>query len=240
MKTRRYTIPVLGALLLLVGCGSESGTALPQGNERVGLNPDDFVPRIDHPYWPMSPGSRWVLVDKSDEGVERVEVTVTSETRSIQGIEATVVRDVVTQDGELIEDTFDWYAQDKDGNLWYLGEATKEYENGEVVSTAGSWESGVDGAEGGILLPAEPRVGLTYRQEYYEGEAEDAAEVLSLDERVQVPFGSFDGVLMTKDYTPLEPHLLEHKFYARGVGPVLTLAISGGSAREELVEYSKP
>ena len=238
MTTRRYTIPVVSALLLLAGCGY-NGTTLPQGSEHVELSPDDFVARIDHPYWPMSPGSRWVLVDETGEGLERVEVTVTSETRSIQGIEATVVRDVVTQDGELIEDTFDWYAQDRDGNLWYLGEDTKEYEKGKVVSTAGSWESGVDGAEGGILLPAEPRVGLTYRQEYYEGEAEDAAEVLSIDERVQVPFGSFHGVLMTKDYTPLEPRLLEHKFYARGVGPVLTLAISGSSAREELVEHSE-
>jgi hypothetical protein len=142
-------------------------------------------------------------------------------------------------DGEFVEDTFDWYAQDADGNAWY-GEDTKEFEDGKVATTAGSWEAGVDGAQPGILVPAEPADGMTYRQEYDAGEAEDAVEVLSLDERVEVPFGRFDGVLMTKDFTPLEPDVLEHKFYARGVGLVLALAISGGSDREELVSYTAP
>ena len=162
------------------------------------------------------------------------------ETREIMGIEARVVHDVVTEDGELVEDTFDWYAQDADGNVWYFGEDTKEFEDGKVATTAGSWEAGVDGAQPGILVPAEPEDGMTYRQEYYAGEAEDAAEVLSLDEKVEVPFGSYDGVLMTKEFTPLEPDILEHKFYARGVGVVLALAISGGSDREELVSYTAP
>jgi hypothetical protein len=220
------------AVLLLGGCGSNSAS-LPQGDEPANLEAGDFVERIDNQYWPMAPGSKWVY----REDGQRVEVTVTDRTKEILGIAATVIHDVVAEDGELVEDTYDWYAQDKDGNIWYLGEDTKEYENGKVKSTEGSWEAGVDGAEAGILLPGEPEVGLRYRQEYYEGEAEDAGEILSLDEKAEVPFGSFDAVLMTKDTTPLEPDVLEHKFYAKGVGPVLVLAISGGSGREELLSF---
>jgi hypothetical protein len=169
--------------------------------------------------------------------VQRVDVTVTDRTKTILGIDAVVVHDVVTQDGELVEDTYDWYAQDTSGNVWYLGEATKEFENGEVTTTAGSWEAGVDGAQPGIIVPADPRIGLAYRQEYYAGEAEDQGEILSVDERAEVPFGSFGDLLMTKDTTPLDPEILEHKFYAQGVGPVLVLGLSGGGGREELVSF---
>jgi hypothetical protein len=211
---------------------------LPQGSEPVTLDPADFVATIDNPYWPMSPGARWVFRETDAEGtVLQVEITVTNDTKQILGIAATVVHDVVTEDGEVVEDTLDWYAQDSSGNIWYLGEDTKEYEGGEVVSTAGSWEAGVDGAQPGIVVLARPEVGMAYRQEYYAGEAEDAAKVLSIDERVDVPFGTFEGVLLTKDYTPLDPTLLEYKFYSRGVGPVLVLAVAGGSGREELVTF---
>jgi hypothetical protein len=136
------------------------------------------------------------------------------------------------------EDTYDWYAQDGDGNIWYLGEDTKEFGDGKV-STEGSWEAGVDGAQPGILLPADPAPGLTYRQEYAKGEAEDAAEVLSVTAVAKVPFGVFRNTLQTRDFTPLEPKLLEHKFYARGVGPVLAVTVKGGSGREELVRFEK-
>jgi hypothetical protein len=234
---------VLIAMLILVagGCGGSDGTALPQGSEPVELDPAEFTSEIDNPWMPFAVGAKWVYRETDGEGGEqKVEVTVLDETREIMGIEARVVHDVVSEDGEVVEDTFDWYAQDADGNVWYLGEDTKEFENGKVATTAGSWEAGVDGAQPGILIPAEPEDGLTYRQEYYAGEAEDAAEVLSLDEKAEVPFGLFDGVLMTKDYTPLEPEILEHKLYARGVGMVLALAISGGSDREELVSYTAP
>jgi hypothetical protein len=155
----------------------------------------------------------------------------------VAGIEAVVVHDRVTEGGELVEDTFDWYAQDAEGNLWYLGEDTTEFEGGEPVSTEGSWEAGVDGAQAGIALPGDPTPGLSYRQEYKAGEAEDTGRVLSVDELVEVPFGSFRDVLMTRDSTPLEPDVLEHKFFARDVGPVLALTISGGTEREELVSY---
>jgi hypothetical protein len=213
--------------------------SLPQGGEPVELDPADFTGPIDNPYWPMAVGSKWVYDETDADGAQVVvEVTVTDETKKILGIDAVVVHDIVTEDGEVKEDTFDWYAQDDDGNIWYLGEDTKEYEGGEVVSTEGSWEAGVDGAQPGVIMPADPVVGLVYRQEYLEGEAEDHAEVLSLDEHVEVPFGTFDNVLQTKDYTPLEPGLVEHKFYAQGVGPVLAETVSGGSGREELTEFT--
>ena len=165
-----------------------------------------------------------------------------SKTKKIaNGITARVVHDVVTEDGKPVEVTDDWYAQDTCGNIWYLGEATKEFENGKVVSTEGSFEAGVDGAQPGIVMPAKPRAGMRYRQEYYAGHAEDRAEVLSVREQVEVPFGFFGKgrVVMTRDLNPLEPKVLEYKFYARGVGPVLAVGVSGGSDREELVSYSK-
>jgi ABC-type Fe3+-hydroxamate transport system substrate-binding protein len=233
---------LLGAVLLVsvaTACGSngETATELPQGSEPVELDADHFVEGIDNQYWPMTPGARWVYRETDGEGGEqRVEVTVTDRTKTILGIDATVVRDVVTEDGEVVEDTFDWYAQDKDGNVWYLGEDTKEYENGKVVSTEGSWEAGVDGALAGIIVPGEPDVGQAYRQEYYEGEAEDNGQILSLDATARVPFGSFEGVLKAKDTNALEPGVLEHKYYAKDVGPVLAVNVTGGG-REELLEF---
>ena len=239
MRTSMIVTAVVSGLLLAAGCGGSGGTALPQGSDPVELDPADFTSEIDNPWMPLRAGSRWVYRETDGEGGEqRVEVTVLDETKVVMGIEVRVVHDVVSEDGELIEDTFDWYAQDADGNVWYFGEDTKEFENGKVSTTAGSWEAGVDGAQPGVLVPAAPEVGMTYRQEYYAGEAEDAAAVLSLDEKVQVPYGKFGGVLMTKEYTPLEPDILEHKFYARGVGVVLALAISGSSDREELLEHT--
>jgi hypothetical protein len=236
----RLAIAVLLVLMSVACGGDKSGPAeLPQGNEPVELDPAEFTTEIDSPYWPMRPGSSWLYRERDEEGVTRVEVTVTDRRKVVAGIDAVVVRDVVTKNGEVIEDTFDWYAQDAEGNVWYLGEDTKEFEDGKVVSTGGSWEAGVDGALAGIIVPADPRPGLKYRQEHYEGEAEDRGEVLSVDAKATVPFGSFDGVLQTKDTTPLEPDLVEHKFYARGIGPVLAIAVSNGGGREELVRFRR-
>jgi hypothetical protein len=236
----RRVCGVAVSVLFLTACGGE-GATLPQGSETLELDPADFTVAIDNPYWPMAPGSRWVYREYAAEGTEqRVVVTVTRRTKVIaNGIEARVVRDEVTENGVPVEVTDDWYAQDSEGNVWYLGEATTEYEDGKPVSTAGSFEAGVDGAQAGIVMPAEPEPGLSYRQEYYAGEAEDAATVLSLDERVETPAGAYDGVLMTKDYTPLDPRILEYKLYARGVGPVVVLGVSGGIGREELLEVTR-
>jgi hypothetical protein len=229
----------------VAACGSESaerpGGKLPRGSERVELDPADFSTRIDNRYWPMRPGSRWVYRETEGDGaVLRVVVKVTDRTKRIaNGIEARVVRDIVTEEGKLVEDTFDWYAQDKAGNVWYLGEDTTEYEDGRPVTKAGSWEAGVDGAQAGVIMPARPRAGLEYRQEHYEGEAEDAARVLSLDDQAEVPAGHFTRLVMTKDWNALEPKALEYKLYGRGVGLVLALGLSGGGSREELLRYDK-
>ncbi len=237
------TLASLFAALAVSACGgdeSSGGQSLPQGSETVSLDPTDFTTKIDNPYWPMAPGSQWVYREIDSEGADmRVEVTATPRTKKIaNGVEARVVHDVVTEHGQLVEDTFDWYAQDSDGNLWYMGEDTKEYGNGKV-STAGSWEAGVDGAQPGIALPADPEPGLTYRQEYYAGKAEDNGEILSIDEQAEVPAGHYKPVVMTKDTTPVEPKVLEFKFYARGVGPVLEMTASGGSDRAELVSFHR-
>lgn len=212
---------------------------MPQGSEPVDLQPAEFTAEIDNPFWPMDVGSRWIYRERDAEGGEqRVVVTVTDRTKPIaNGIEARVVHDVVTEGGEPVEVTDDWYAQDADGNVWYLGESTAEYENGRVVSTEGSWEAGVDGAQPGIAMPGDPQPGVAYRQEYYEGEAEDRAEVLAVGEQVEVPFGHFAEALVTKDLVPLEPGVVEYKFYARDVGPVLVLDVSGATGREELVSF---
>jgi uncharacterized membrane protein YkoI len=208
------------------------------------FRPERFVQCVDNPYFPLVPGTVYHYETLTDEGLETVTVTVTQETKEILGIQATVVRDTVEIEGELKEDTFDWFAQDDRGNVWYLGEDTKEYENGEVVSTEGSWEAGVDGAVAGIIMEGQPRAGDIYRQEFFAGEAEDMAGVLSRSESVTVPFGSFERVLKTVDYNPLgeEGQRLEHKFYAPGVGLVETVPVEGDGQPEQLVSvtHEKP
>lgn len=211
---------------------------LPQGDEVVELNPADFTVDIDNPYWPMKAGTRWTYREVAPDGEElRVTVVVTSETREIaNGITARVVRDTVFAGDEIVEDTFDWYAQDADGAIWYLGEDTAEFEDGEIVSREGSFEAGVDGALPGILIPATPEPGMTYRQEYYAGEAEDNGEVLTTHAMADAPMGHFTDVLLTWDTNALEPEVAELKFYAPDVGPVLALEAAGGpGSREELV-----
>ena len=161
-----------------------------------------------------------------------------NQTKLIEGITATVVRDTVKLNGEVIEDTFDWYAQDATGRVWYLGEATKEYENGQVVSTEGSWEAGVDGAKAGIIMFAHPEVGETYWQEFYAGHAEDQGKFLTLNTRVATKADAFKRVRMTEDTTPLHPEIAEIKFYAPGVGIVLEFDLAPETGRTELLRFT--
>jgi hypothetical protein len=249
MRRSAITRPVAAAVSLalatsaLAGCGDdgdgEAGRDLPQGGEPVELDPAEFTTEIDNPYWPMSPGSRWVYSETDEDGEHRIVVTVTERTKTTaDGVEARVVRDVVSN-GELIEVTDDWYAQDSEGNVWYLGEDTAEYENGKVVTRRGSFEAGVDGAQAGIIMPADPQPGMTYRQEYYEGKAEDRGEVLALGQMAEAPAGHFKDTALINDTNPLEPKVSELKFYAPGVGPVLAVSVSGEAGdREELLRYS--
>jgi len=232
------------AVLALTACGGSSksssgSTPLPQGTKPAKLDPSNFTTEIDNPYWPMRPGSHWVYRELEDGEAQRVDVTVTDRTKVLGGITARVVHDQVTRKGQVIEDTFDWYAQDSDGNLWYLGEDTKEYENGKLKSTEGSWAYGVDGAQPGVVVPADPKQGMRYREEYYAGHAEDAAEVLNVGSQVQVPYGRYQDAMVTRNYSSLEPTVEEMKLYAKGVGPVMELLVSGGSGRTELLSFER-
>ena len=244
---RTLPLTALATSVLLAGCGGSDSAdepkpakaPLPQGSEQVKLDPADFTTEIDNEWWPMRPGTRWVYRETAPDGTrQKVVVTVTDKTKRIaNGVEAVVVHDAVTEKGVPVEITDDWYAQDREGNVWYLGESTTEYEKGKPVSKSGSFEAGKDGAQAGVIMPADPRPGLSYRQEYYKGEAEDRASIVSVDEQAEVPAGHYRPALMTRDENPLEPKILEFKFFAKGVGPVLAVGVSGGSDREELVSF---
>ena len=211
MTNHKLIAPIAGSLAALTlvayagaapansGATPPSGDpnrGLPQGSEAVRLHPADFTTKIDNPYWPMSPGSKWV---------------------------------------------YDWYAQDKQGNIWYLGEAVRNYKHGKLVDRAGSFEAGVKGAQAGVAMPANPVPGLSYRQEYFQGVAEDKAAVITVgQEQVEVPFGYFNkNVLMTRDLVPTEPRVQELKFYAPGVGPLLSMHTDGTGGHAALISYTK-
>jgi hypothetical protein len=230
----------LAAAMLLLRGGQGGTTTIDPGDGgdyRVTLDPSAFVSTIDNPWLPFSPGSRWVYEDHAAPGGTRIEVVVTDGKRPIVGIQATVVRVTETLDGRVVEDTFDWYAQDGDGNVWYLGEDTTASRVGQAPSSAGSWEAGVDGALPGIVMKANPQIGDAYRQEYYPGRAEDMAEVIRTDHSLTVPFGTLDDVLVTREWSPLEPGVVEEKFYAMGVGLVRERHVQGGSGGADLVTY---
>jgi hypothetical protein len=216
MEQKASLSAIVGSVIvLMVGCTSSSS----QDQQKAytpQINPADFTTTIDNEYFPMKPGTSFLYKG----GTERDQMTVTSDTKKVMGVECVVVDDRAWEGDQLVEQTDDWFTQDKKGNVWYFGEDTKEYENGKVVSTKGSWEAGVDGAKPGIIMQANPKVGQSYRQEYYPGEAMDMARVLSLNASVTVTYGSFDHVIETKEWTPLEPGYFEKKYYAREVGPL--------------------
>lgn len=255
MSTRRAIRPIriwttFAIAVLLAGCGGGTPkatqspaptfpAALTASPYRPQIDPARFTTTIDNPYFPLTPGTTYLFEGTSDGERETDTVTVTSQTKKILGVTCVVVRDEVKVAGERAELTFDWYAQDLDGNVWYFGEASSDYENGQVVSTKGSWEAGVDGALPGVVMPGKPEVGLQYRQEYYAGEAEDQARVVALDGTAKVPYGSYRDVLVTEDSTPLEPTILERKYYAKGIGVVLERHVKGGQGLLELVDVTR-
>ena len=188
-------------------------------------------PTVDNPWFPLPPGRHWTY----REGKVRTVVTVTPQTKLMaDGVVARVVHDESRERGVPVEITDDYYAQDAKGTVWYMGEATTAYEKGKPASTEGSWEAGVNGARPGVIMPAHPRVGMAYRQEFLRGHAEDRAKIVSLNQRVKVPLRRFRHTLMTLETTRLEPDVLEVKFYARGVGVVLAVGLSGEADREVL------
>jgi hypothetical protein len=239
-------------LLALAGCGGSSGDSqsqavtqsgtntFPQSSEQSNLNPADFSTQIDNPYWPMPIGARWeVRVTNPDGELLNETITVTDQTKKIaDGVTARVVSDIVYDHGKPVEITDDWYAQDTEGNIWYFGENTAEIHNGKR-DTSGSFEAGRDGADAGVAMAAHPYDGLTYREEYYKGHAEDRTTVLALNRQVQAPAGHFSDAILTDDSSPLEPDLSEYKLYAKGVGPVVAVSVSGENEREDLISYTK-
>jgi hypothetical protein len=206
---------------------------------RPDIDPSNFVDVIDNPLLPLEPGMVFNLRGETEDGVEHETVRVTARTKEVLGVRTTVVKDVVRVDGELAEFTYDWYAQDRDGNVWYFGEDTAEYERGEVVSRQGSWEAGVDGARPGIIMNAHPQVTDSHRQEYYRGEAEDMYWVVATGESRSVPFGDFENVVRTLEWSPLEPNVVVEKFYAPGVGLLAERALAGGKENVELLRVTR-
>jgi hypothetical protein len=200
--------------------------------------PGDFVSGIDNPYFPLEPGTK--LLYRGSESGDRLRdtVVVTHDTKTILGVEATVVLDRNWVNGRPEEKTFDWYAQDKKRNVWYLGEDSFDRVHGDWVRNDGSWEAGVDGAEPGYQMEAHSHVGDVYRQEFYKGHAEDLAKVLTLRASFSTPYGDFRHVLVTKEWTPLEPGIVDHKFYARGVGNLGEKTVKGGSEKLRLVSVT--
>lgn len=195
------------------------------------FNPDNFVRHVDNPWFPLRAGTIWRYRGEEDGQAKKQVTVVTSKTKTILGIKATVVHDRVFTGGEgLTEDTFDWYAQDKQGNVWYLGENTKELDHGRVTGREGSWQAGVKGARAGIQMLAHPRVGERGLMEYWKGHAEDHFQVTSLRGKT----------LTTKEWTPLEPGVRDRKVYRRGTGEVREETVKGGNERFALVSVSRP
>jgi hypothetical protein len=204
------------------------------------FDPTNFVDRVDNPYLPLTPGSVY-RYEGSKDGKRALDVVkITKAKKNIQGVNATVVSDRLYLNGKLEERTSDWYAQDKTGAVWYLGEDTAELDShGKVKTTEGSWETGVNGARPGIFMPLHPRVGGGGLQEFYKGHAEDHFRVLSTRARVSTPFVSSTRALRTKEWTPLEPGVVTVKYYVRGIGPVMERDVKGGTESSHLVSFRK-
>jgi hypothetical protein len=202
------------------------------------IDPSAFTTTISNPYFPLTPGTRTIYESNSPDGLQRTTTEVTRDTKTIMGVPTVVVHDFLTLNGKLTEDTFDWYAQDRDGNVWYFGEDTKEFADG-AADTKGSFEGGVDGALPGIIMPGHPVIGDRYRQEYAKGVAEDTGEVLNLTGTDSTPLtGPVQNLLVTKDSDLLDPGApSETKYYAHDVGLILTL--TGATEREEAVAVEK-
>ena len=233
IKSILFTIALIGMILIFVsGCATSTTNEIydPQ------INPADFISGVNNKYFSLIPGRTLIYEAKTDEGTERIEVTTLNETRTVMGVECMIVWDRVFLNDELMEDTLDWFAQDKEGNVWYFGEDSKEIKDGQVISRAGSWESGIDKAKPGIIMSANPEIGVQYRQEYYKGQAEDMGEVIAIDEKVEVPYGSFEHCLKTRDWTPLEKNTDEYKYYSSEIGAVVLELGVYSKERVELVD----
>jgi hypothetical protein len=234
VNAKRGIALVISAAVLAAGCGGRSAKkedavpGVPEGTK--------FTARVDNEWFPLAPGTVLVYRGVKDGKPSRDVVEVTADTKKIDGVPVRIVSDRLYVEGRLAERTTDWYTQDERGNVWYFGEDTAELDkHGRVTSTEGTWQAGRDGAEPGIFMPAHPKVGDGGRQEYYKGHAEDRFEILSVNAAARVPAVASKRALLTKETTPLEPGVVDHKYYVRGVGTVLEQTVEGGNERNTLV-----
>lgn len=244
----KVTLALVLACAMTAGAAAASGAVGPRTSNAFPsgagpgwpktLRPNDFVREVTNPWFPLKPGSVWHYKGLK-EGVRTTDVVAaTHRTKMVLGVTTTVVHDVVTVNGRPEEVTDDFYAQDREGNVWYFGEETEELNaQGKPTSSEGSFEAGVEGARPGVLIPGKPKVGLVGRQEFFEGEAEDHFRVLDLKASVSVPFVSTRQALRTREWTPLEPATVDNKYYVRGVGTVREIAVKGSVEKLALVAH---
>jgi hypothetical protein len=236
-----------GAVLATLGLGLGAGAArsaastgappswVLHGGYSPAIDPSSFGAKVDNRYFPLEPGTTFHYRGYSGASPQTDDMTVTHQTKRILGVRCVVVRDTVSERGKPVERTFDWYAQDKQGNVWYMGEDSLELEHGRFVRAADSWQSGIAGAKPGVIMRGNPRPGEVYRQEYYPpGGALDQARVLGVRPRVTVPYGRYERSLATVEWSPVEPQL-EWKYYAAGIGELEEQVIRGGHERFQLV-----
>jgi hypothetical protein len=247
-----------GALLVAGGAAALRGSLLANLRPAVATqrkvnprqspryDPANFSPRVDNAWYPLKPGIVYIYHGTKDGKRARDLYHVTHQKITIDGVSCRVVKDRLFLNGRLEERTKDYYTQDEDGNVWYFGEDTAELDaRGNVVNTEGSWRTGRKGAQAGIFMEANPQVGNQYQQEFYRHHAEDHYKVLSLAAKIKVPFGTFGrnklkhNVELTKEWTPLEPKVRDHKYYVRGIGEVKEKTVKGGLEVARLVRIIK-
>ncbi len=245
LDVKKRVLALLIASLTLVVVGAFAG-ALADGSTRGALagaarpNPSDFRANVTNPWYPLKPGTTYVYRGVKDGKALRDVLRVTHQTKKIEGVPCVVINDRGYLNGHLGERTTDWYTQDKKGNVWYFGESTAELDKqGHVTGTAGSWMAGAHGAKPGIYMFARPKLGQTARQEFYKGQAEDHFRIVSLNATVEVPYISSKRALLTKEWTPLEPGVIDHKLYVRGIGTVLEQTVKGGAERAQLISVTR-
>jgi hypothetical protein len=220
MKTKTLIL-IVSVLIVIVSCDKDESERQVDENYNPIIYQQNFSDSVTNIYFPLKPGRIFTYQSQTEDGLETIVVTVLSETKTVAGVKCTVVRDVVSIDGQTIEDTHDWFAQDKDGNVWYMGEDVDNYENGVLVDHEGSFEAGVNGAKAGIIMLANPVLEMPYRQEYSFNIAEDWGKVVAKGVTVTTTYGTFDNCLKTADWNALEPDSpMEYKYYAPDVGLV--------------------
>ena len=237
MRVRRVVGAVAGAAVLTAVTLLSTGPL--KAPAKAAVNPDNFVRHVTNPFFPLKPGTLLVYRGIKDGQLQTDRVFVTFRTKTILGVRTTVVQDIARHRSRVLEKTFDWYAQDKQGNVWYFGENTKAFENGHV-DTSGSWKAGVNGTRPGIIMESDPRPPDAYRQEFQRGEAEDMAWVINRGGQITVPYGRVGPKLVTLEFTRLEPDVVDRKVYARGFGIVREISMTGARETTELTRVKRP